>query len=97
MRAEISYDLVMEDDMAFAEGTFRLPQGEWQVFIFTKLDPVQQVEVKPGRWESGVSGVYIQFPRSEKLDKGRVKAILSETLGVTEWIEVRGPDSMQVR
>ena len=29
MRAEISYDLVMDDDMEFVEGTYRLPGGDW--------------------------------------------------------------------
>jgi hypothetical protein len=27
--AEISYDLVMDEDMAFVEGSYRLPGNEW--------------------------------------------------------------------
>jgi hypothetical protein len=33
MRAEISYDLVMDDDMWFVDGTKRLPGRDWQVVI----------------------------------------------------------------
>jgi hypothetical protein len=32
-----------------------------------------------------------------KLNRGIVLATLSKTLSVTEWQEVRGPDSMQLR
>ena len=38
MRAQISFDLVMEDSMSFVEGTYRLPGRDWQVFIFGR-DP----------------------------------------------------------
>lgn len=31
MKAEISFDLKMEDNMSFVEGTYRLEGGEWQV------------------------------------------------------------------
>jgi hypothetical protein len=31
MQAEISYDLVMDYEMAFVEGTYRLPARDWQV------------------------------------------------------------------
>ena len=33
---EISYDLVMEDDMAFVEGSYRIGGCDWQVFIISK-------------------------------------------------------------
>src|SRR5262245_47640183 len=36
--AEISYDLVMGEDMAFVEGTYRLPGGDWQVVIVSRYD-----------------------------------------------------------
>lgn len=96
MRAEISYDLVMEDDVSFVEGTFRLPSGDWLVVIVSRRD-VPQVEVIPQVWKSGVTGVFIKFPCCETLNKAAVERILSEALGVSEWIEVRGPDSMQLR
>ena len=47
---EISYDLVMGDDMAFVEGTFRISGGEWQVFIFqTKTGKAQQPQHRQTR------------------------------------------------
>lgn len=50
MRAEISYDLVMDDDMAFVEGTHRLPGGDWQVVIVSAPDrDVPAPEVVPQR------------------------------------------------
>src|SRR5262249_47142452 len=58
MRAEISYDLVMDDDMAFVEGTYRLAGGAWQVVIVSAFErDVPAPQVVPQRWESGVSGV----------------------------------------
>jgi len=94
--AEISYDLVMCDDMDFVEGTYRLPGGEWQVVIVSRYD-VQKPEVVPQRWESGTSGVLIRFPRSDRLDRAAVEQVLSTSLGVWKWVDVRGPDSVQMR
>jgi len=98
MKAEISFDLVMTDDMGFVEGTFRLPHLDWQVFIFgpfpgVTTDPV----ITQGKWQSGVTGVHVKWPKSRMLNKTAVLQILSQVLGVTEWEEVRGPDSMQLR
>lgn len=96
MKGEISYDLVMEDDMSFVEGTFRTEDGVWQVFIFRK-DPIEQREVTSGHWESGVTGVFIRLPASARLNKQTVERVMSEQFSVDEWNEVRGPDSMQLR
>ncbi len=96
MRAEISYDLVMENDMHFVEGTYRLPGQDWQVVIFSRR-PVASPEFKPTTWESGVAGVCVRFPKGWPLNKSVVERLLGEHLGVTEWVEVRGPDSMNLR
>jgi hypothetical protein len=96
MRAEISYDLVMDDDMSFVEGTYRLPGRGWQVFIFSRYD-VSEPQVKPSTWDSGVTGVFVPFPRSGRLDRAAVEGTLSAALGVREWVVVRGPDSLQLR
>ncbi len=96
LRAEISYDLVMDDDMQFAEGTYRVPGADWQVFIFSSRD-VNEPEVMQQVWESGVTGVVVQFPRCERLNRTAVERVLSNVLGVSEWAQVRGPDSMQLR
>jgi hypothetical protein len=66
------------------------------VFIASKR-PVVAAQVRPTRWESGVSGVVVAVPIGTRLDRTAVKRLLGEALGVSEWIEVRGPDSMQLR
>ena len=96
MQAEISYDLVMEEDMAFVEGTYRLPKGEWQVFIFSR-GAVLGSQAEHCTWESGISGVFVRFPEAGRLDKKVVEQVLGQALGVEEWREVPGPDSMQLR
>jgi hypothetical protein len=95
--AEISFDLKMEENMSFVEGTFRLSAQEWQVFIFTRRPIAHPVVNAHAKWDSGVTGVQVQFPRSERLNKDSVLEILAATLGVNEWREVRGPDSIQLR
>jgi hypothetical protein len=96
MRAEISYDLIMDENMPFVEGTYRLDGAEWQVVIVSRCD-VSEPQVVPQRWQSGVSGVFIRFPRDGQLNREAVEQVLCGVLGVTEWFEVRGPDSMQLR
>jgi hypothetical protein len=95
-KAEISYDLEMSDEMAFVEGTYRLPGGTWQVIIVSRQD-VPEPQIVPQKWESGASGFWIRFPREMRLNRAIVEALLSTTLNVPEWIQVRGPDSMQLR
>jgi hypothetical protein len=98
LRAEISYDLVMEDDMDFVEGTYRLPGGSWQVVIvLASQRDVPEPEVVPHVWESGATGVVVRFPRRLPLNAEAVERVLSSALGVSEWVRVRGPDSMQLR
>lgn len=94
--AEISYDLVMDEDMEFVEGSYRLPGGDWQVVIVSRYDEAEP-QVVPQKWESGVSGVIIRFPRSARLNRAAVERVLSVSLSVWEWVVVRGPDSMQLR
>ena len=89
MTGEISYDLIMEDDMSFVEGSYRLHHDPWQVFIFRK-DPVARVEVTSGHWASGVTGIFVRVPLSVRLNKETVQRFLSEYLEVPEWREVRG-------
>lgn len=96
MRAEISYDLVMEGEMDFVEGTFRLPGQDWQVLIVSKRD-VAQPEVVQSTWDSGETGLCIKFPQVQPLNKATVERVLAASLVVSDWIEVRGPDSMQLR
>jgi hypothetical protein len=93
---EISYDLVMEDDMAFVEGCYRIGGCDWQVFIISKR-PIDEPSWKSGTWESGVSGVVVQVPGGTMLNADSAENLLSGILGVGAWSRVQGPDSMQLR
>lgn len=86
----------MEDDMSFVEGTYRLLGREWEVFIFSQQS-VSELEAIPTEWESGVAGVYVKWPQEKKLNKDALLEVLSAQFGVSQWLEVRGPDSMQLR
>src|SRR4051812_1321176 len=97
MRAEISFDLVMESAMAFVEGTYRLLGGDWQVFIFTPDASVSEPRVTDRRWSGGATGVSVLWPGSWVLDEAAVLRTLGFHLGVTAWVHARGPDSMAAR
>lgn len=96
MTGEISYDVVMDADNSFAEGSYRVGGGDWQVFIVSKRD-VSAETIKSSTWDSGVTGVVIKLPRGTCLDKKLVERLLSAHLNVPNWIEVRGPDSITLR
>jgi hypothetical protein len=96
MRAEISYDLVMNVDMEFVEGTYRLPNAGWQVLIASKRD-IHEVELVQQVWESGATGVLLRFPASKQLNAEAIERVLSVSFGVSDWVQVHGPDSMQLR
>jgi hypothetical protein len=93
---EISYDLVMEDDMGFAEGSYRIESCEWCVVIFSKR-PIEQLSWKTGAWDSGVTGIEVHVPLNIQLNAPAIESLLSSILGVAAWKRVRGPDSMQLR
>jgi hypothetical protein len=82
--------------MDFEEGTYRLSGGEWQVFIFSRRD-VAEPQVKTGRWDSGVTGVWVKYPSAALLNRAAVERVLGAELGITEFVVVRGPDSMNLR
>jgi hypothetical protein len=94
--AEISFDLVMEDDMSFAEGTYRMRGGEWHVFIFSQYDGKRTLSTFD-EWDSGCKGRVVKMPKDVKLNREVIKKILGEILYVSDWREVRGPDSMNLR
>ena len=96
MCAEINYDLEMLDDMGFVEGTYRLPEQDWQVVIVSRKD-VAEPEIVRSQWDRGMTGLFIRFPRGWRLNAEAVERILSAATGVSEWAVVRGPDSIQLR
>ena len=94
---EISYDLVMEEDMAFVEGSYRIGGGgDWQVFIMSKR-PIDEPSWKSSTWKSRVSGIVVQVPERMPLNADSTERLLADILGVGAWERVRGPDSMQLR
>ena len=99
MKAEIAFDLIMEDDMPFVEGCYRLDDDVWCVFMFRKSrGGIEAAGVKKRLvWESGVTGLNVVLPDSELLNKAKVLQVLSKVLSVEQWIKVKGPDSMRLR
>jgi hypothetical protein len=98
MNADITWDLVMSEDMSFAEGCYRLEGGDWQVVTAFKSRGIHQVGVRNGvKWDSGVTGMNIVLPDDATINKSNLIQIMSDALGVDHWREVRGPDSMNIR
>ncbi len=102
MQGQISYDLVMDDDMPFVEGTYRLVSGdvsgEWHVFIFifSKID-AERPQWNQTAWPSGVEGLVFWVPASMTLNMASVEDLMGQALSVQKWERVQGPDSMVLR
>ena len=98
MNAEITWDLVMSEDMPFAEGCYRTDGGEWQVVTATKARPGCPASIRENvSWASGATGLNIVFPPDDKINASSLKRIMSEVLAVEDLYEVVGPDSMTLR
>lgn len=96
--AQITFDLIMEDDMSFVEGCYKLSNKNWEVFIISQEESIEKITVeKEITWQSGNTGVIIKLPKNAKINKINVLKILSNVLDVSAWSEVVGPDSMQLR
>jgi hypothetical protein len=103
MLGEISFDTVVsESGQPHVEGCYRIGANDWKVFYFTQRhkgrwwseDPIVRTDVV---WPSGVSGVDAVFPVNVVLNKKFIKSILSDILGCVDWVEVLGPDSLQLK
>ena len=78
MKAEITFDLVMTEDMPFVEGCYRLAGGVWQVFMFRRSNGIEAVGIKQNlTWRSGVTGLNAIMPNDTKIDKSVVLTVLS--------------------
>ncbi len=99
MKAEITFDLVMHEFMPAAEGCYRLSDNIWCVFFFYVCpEEGEFIGIKKNLvWDSGVTGLNAFFPEGTNLNKALILETLSRELGVTEWVEVRGPDSIDLR
>ena len=88
----------MSEDMAFAEGCYRLEGSDWQVVTAIKANTWRSVGIRNGvRWDSGVTGMAIVLPSDAGINASLLLKMMSHELGVSEWREVRGPDSMVLR
>ena len=88
----------MSEDMGFAEGCYRLEGGDWQVITAWKAGDIWPVGIRNGvHWDSGVTGMNIVFANHDKINAVPLLQMMSEVLGVSEWAEVTGPDSIQLR
>jgi hypothetical protein len=96
MHGEITYDLVMEDDMDFVEGCYRILPDDWRVIIVSKC-AINSIQRQECTWGSGVKGFFILVPKSTVLNRDTTERLLTEATGVATWRRVPGPDSMQVR
>lgn len=101
-RPEISFDTLLEEDNGWAEGTYRLPGELWKVVIFQKDDvPDLRCESSnwpsPTRWEREGTGVVIRFPRTARMGRAELLQSLSLAVGLGDWVQVHGPDSMMLR
>jgi hypothetical protein len=102
-RPEISFDLVLQEDHSFMEGSYRLPDEFWKVVIFKK-DDVEELQFQTGRcgqrptkWERQISGMWIRIPRVAKVDRDYLIQAITQATGYDGWVEVRGPDSIVLR
>jgi hypothetical protein len=99
VRGEMSFDILIEDetDRSVLEGCYRLPDGDWTVFIVTRRwHGSPDVDVAHVFF-SGAIGVKVDHPKDKILTKRVVRDVLSTLLGVTAWREVIGPDSLTLK
>lgn len=98
MIGEISFDTIHdeEENDSIFEGAFRLPNEGWRVFFFQKYTDNPGI-FRDHVFSSGIEGIKVNYPDDEILNKKIVKGILSDVLGVDEWREVKGPDSLLLK
>lgn len=99
-RPEFSFDIIMDDDKEYVEGTYRLPGKFWEVMVLRKAN-VPTLRHRPSEppieWESGITGTIFDVPRDERLNRQYVIQALAAAFGIGGWVEVSGPDSMILR
>jgi hypothetical protein len=97
MEAEITFDTIVPDAGTHnIEGCYRLDGCDWQIF-YAAHQYEGTARVFPATWRSGMTGIQIHHPRDEVLNKAAVKKALTSILDVSEWVEVRGPGSLQMK
>jgi hypothetical protein len=96
IRSEFSSDIILEEDMTWIEGIYRLPGHFWEVMVFGKKD-VTELRFQMGKTCSGTPGIWFDVPNHTRLDREYVRKALEAAFGHTDWAEVSGPDSMVLR
>ena len=101
-QGEITFDTVVSEDDDHVEGCYRLVDEDWRVYYFSHSLNGKLCEGDPDVahiiWPSGVAGIDGQFPIQFRLNKESIKKILSEQMGGNiELLEVRGPNSLQLK
>ncbi len=101
MGMEISFDLLepVEERGGWEEGTFRLVGGEWQVFVVAQNEGEGEREViRKCVWPSRVAGLYANLSIERgRLERRVVVEVLMEAYGAERWVEVCGPNSLELR
>lgn len=103
-RPEVSVDLLLDQEIEFMEGCYRLPGLFWQVVVFLQ-DGVPEIQYqtqtweKPTHFELATTGVAIRIPQRERLHLDVMLRALRLVFGwrEDEWTIVQGPDSMVLR
>jgi hypothetical protein len=95
-RPEFSFDIIMEDDMVWVEGTYRLPGIFWEAMVFGKID-VPELRFKRGKTYGDVPGIWFDVPRDAQLNRQYIVQALATAFQIGGWVEVAGPDSTVFR
>ena len=101
--AEITFDTeVAEGGQPHVEGCYRRRGEAWHVFYFTSWWQGQRWQGPPEViadqvWQSGIGGVEVRCRDDLIINKAFVKMTLAAVLAVTDWLEARGPDSLQLK
>ncbi|MCY1054623.1 hypothetical protein [Nannocystis sp. SCPEA4] len=96
-RAEISYDVVVDDDSQIVEGCVRLPGETWRTFHASKEDNLAEPRFWTFDWENGIRGMALEMPASTTMNKAALQQAFASFLGVEQIVEAPGPDSMMMR
>ncbi|MHB1557233.1 MAG: hypothetical protein ACYC61_07120 [Isosphaeraceae bacterium] len=95
-RFEISYDTAVGNDEEVVEGSYRLPGGPWQVFLFEHGD-VPEIRHDFGTWKSGITGIEFVVPASVPINRRSIEEAMSEVFEADAWVVVPGPDSIWLK
>ncbi|WP_434421660.1 hypothetical protein [Nannocystis pusilla] len=96
-RAEISYNVVVDDDSTIVEGCVRLPGETWRTFYAEKTVDLADASFQTFDWENGLRGLAVKMPWGVPMNKAALQQALATFLGVEQVVEAPGPDSMMIR